>query len=113
MLQALTGTVRHIYVGRLVGAGSLAAVASFMPLFLLLSAFIFGLGNGSSILVGQAFGARNHARLHAVAGTTLCAGGLLGLVLAALGLLAVRPPILLLGPPAPPPPPAGAHARGG
>ena len=31
ILQALTGTVNHIYVGRLLGAGSLAAVASFMP----------------------------------------------------------------------------------
>ena len=37
-------TVNHIYVGRLLGAGPLAAMASFMPLFLLLSAFIFGLG---------------------------------------------------------------------
>lgn len=112
ILQALTGTVNHIYVGRLLGAGSLAAVASFMPLFLLLSAFIFGLGNGSSILVGQAFGAHNHARLHAVAGTTLCAGVLLGLVLAALGLLAVRPLMLLLGTPADVLPQAVAYARG-
>ena len=112
MLQALTGTVNHIYVGRLLGAGSLAAVASFMPLFFLLSAFIMGLGNGASILVGQAFGARNPARLHAVAGTTLCTGVLLGLVLAAIGVVAVQPLMRLLGTPADVLPQAVAYARG-
>lgn len=112
ILQALTGTVNHIYVGRLLGAGPLAAVASFMPLFLLLSAFIFGLGTGASILVGQAFGARNRARLHAVAGTTLCAGVLLGLVLAAVGLVAVQPLMVLLGTPADVLPQAVAYAWG-
>ena len=100
ILQALTGTVNHIYVGRLLGAGALAAVASFMPLFLLFSAFVFGLGTGASILVGQAWGARNHARLHAVAGTTLCAGLLLGVVLAAIGVAVARPLMVALGTPA-------------
>ena len=112
ILQALTGTVNHIYVGRLLGAGSLAAVASFMPLFLLFSAFVFGLGTGASILVGQAFGARNHARLHAVAGTTLCAGLLLGLALAACGVLVARPLMVWLGTPADVLPQAVAYARG-
>jgi putative MATE family efflux protein len=112
ILQALTGTVNHIYVGRLLGAGALAAVASFMPLFLLFSAFVFGLGTGASILVGQAWGARNHVRLHAVAGTTLCAGLLLGVVLAAIGVAVARPLMVALGTPADVLPQAVAYARG-
>ncbi|RQO82582.1 MATE family efflux transporter [Acidovorax sp. FJL06] len=112
ILQALTGTVNHIYVGRLLGAGPLAAVASFMPLFLLLSAFIFGLGTGASILVGQAWGARNPARLRAVAGTTLCAGLLLGLVLSVGGLLMAPWLMAALGTPADVLPQAVAYARG-
>ncbi|KRD46269.1 MATE family efflux transporter [Acidovorax sp. Root275] len=111
ILQALTGTVNHIYVGRLLGAGSLAAVASFMPVFLLLSAFIFGLGNGASILVGQAFGARNPARLRAVAGTTLCAGMVLGLVLGTVGMVVARPVMVALGTPADVLPQAVVYAR--
>ncbi|WP_298208751.1 MATE family efflux transporter [Acidovorax sp.] len=111
ILQALTGTVNHIYVGRLLGAGSLAAVASFMPVFLLLSAFIFGLGNGASVLVGQAFGARNPERLRAVAGTTLCAGFLVGLVLSVGGGWVARPLMTALGTPADVLPQAVVYAR--
>lgn len=112
ILQALTGTVNHIYVGRLLGAGSLAAVASFMPLFLLFSAFVFGLGTGASILAGQAWGAGHHERLRAVAGTTLCAGVLLGLVLAVGGAVAAAPLMAAMGTPADVRPEAVAYARG-
>ncbi|MFN4117740.1 MATE family efflux transporter [Acidovorax sp.] len=112
ILQALTGTVNHIYVGRLLGADALAAVASFMPLFLLFSAFIFGLGTGASILVGQAHGARNTQGLRAVAGTTLWAGLLLGLGLAGCGVLVAQPLMAWLGTPADVLPQAVVYARG-
>lgn len=112
ILQALTGTVNHIYMGRLLGADALAAVASFMPLFLLFSAFIFGLGTGASILVGQAHGARNTQGLRAVAGTTLWAGLLLGLGLAGCGVLVAQPLMAWLGTPAEALPQAVVYARG-
>jgi Na+-driven multidrug efflux pump len=47
--------------------------------------FIIGLGAGSSILIGQAFGAKNTERLKAVIGTTISFTFLLGVVLALIG----------------------------
>jgi len=42
----------------LLGARALAAAVSFFPLFMCCIAFVIGLGAGSSVLVGQAWGAR-------------------------------------------------------
>jgi Na+-driven multidrug efflux pump len=85
VLQALFGTVNSIYIGRMLGVGALAAVSGFIPVLLLLISFVIGLGAGASILVAQAWGAREPDRLRAVAGTALCAGVILGFSLALCG----------------------------
>ena len=85
ILQALSGTINNIFVGKMVGVGALAAASAFFPLMLFLLSFVLGLGTGSSVLIGQAWGAKNHERVRAVAGTTLTVGFFGGLVIAALG----------------------------
>jgi putative MATE family efflux protein len=85
ILQALSGTINNIFVGQMLGVGALAAASAFFPLMLFLLSFVLGLGTGSSVLIGQAWGAKNHEQVRAVAGTTLTVGFFGGLIIAALG----------------------------
>ena len=111
MLQALSGTLNSIYVGQLLGIGALAAVAAFFPLLMLFVAFVIGLGSGASVLAGQAWGARNIERVRAIAGTVVCAGGLLGAAIGLAGFLLAGPLLRLLGTPPDVLPDAIAYAR--
>jgi putative MATE family efflux protein len=100
MLQALSGTLNNIYVGQMLGIGPLAAVASFFPLLMFFVAFVIGLGSGGSILVGQAWGAKDIEKARAVAGTVISAGALLGAAVGLAGVLLAGPLLRLLGTPA-------------
>ncbi|UFJ42491.1 MATE family efflux transporter [Brevibacillus humidisoli] len=86
-LQSVGQLVGMIVVGRWIGVDALAAISAFFPLFFLLISFTIGIGSGSSILIGQAYGARNEERLKAIIGTTLTFTFILGLVLAIIGSL--------------------------
>jgi putative MATE family efflux protein len=85
ILQSLSGTLNNIYLGQMIGVKALAAASSFFPVFLFLISFVMGLGSGASVLIGQAWGARQPERVRAVAGTTLTVGILGGLVVALFG----------------------------
>lgn len=84
-LQSIGQLVGSVVVGRYYGVDALAAISSFFPLFFLLVSFTIGIGSGSAILIGQAYGARNEERLKAVVGTTLTFTFILGIVLSLLG----------------------------
>lgn len=85
VLQALSGTVNNIYLGQMIGVGALAAVSSFFPILFLFISFIIGLGAGASVLIGQAYGAREFDSVKAVAGTTLTVAILFGVLVAIFG----------------------------
>ncbi|MBU5444649.1 MATE family efflux transporter [Paenibacillus sp. MSJ-34] len=85
VLQSIGQLVGSIVVGRYLGVDALAAISAFFPLFFLLVSFAIGVGSGSSILIGQAYGARNEERLKAILGTTLTFTFILGLALAIVG----------------------------
>lgn len=84
-LQSIGQLVSSILLGRWIGVDALAAVSAFFPLFFLLVSFVIGLGSASSILIGQAYGAKNEERLKAIIGTSLTFTFVLGIVLAVLG----------------------------
>lgn len=84
-LQSIGQLAGSIVVGRWLGVNALAAISAFFPMFFLLVSFVIGVGSGSSILIGQAYGARNEERLKSIVGTTLTFTFLLGLLLAILG----------------------------
>jgi putative MATE family efflux protein len=111
MLQALSGTLNTVYIGRMLGIGALASVASFFPLLMVFIAFVIGLGSGASVLVGQAWGAKNIERVRAIAGTVVCAGALLGAAIGLCGFFLAGPLLRLLGTPADVLPDAIAYAR--
>ena len=50
-----------------------------------LIAFVMGLGAGSSVLIGQAYGKGDHERVRAIAGATLALSLVFGLVIAVVG----------------------------
>ena len=85
ILQSLGQTANSIYLGRLVGVHALAAVSAIFPLVFFLISFLIGLGAGSSILIGQAFGARDDIRVKEIAGTTLALVIGLGILVGGLG----------------------------
>jgi putative MATE family efflux protein len=71
VLQSASATLNSIYLGRLIGVHALAAASAFFPVVFFMIAFFIGIASGSSVLIGQAYGARDEERLKAVAGTTL------------------------------------------
>ncbi|AVF05302.1 MAG: MATE family efflux transporter [Devosia indica] len=99
ILQALSGTINSIYVGQLIGVEALAAIATFFPLMFFLMSFIIGLSAGSTVLIGQAWGAKNVDKVKQVAGTTLGAAIALGLLVAICGGVWAEQILVLLGAP--------------
>jgi putative MATE family efflux protein len=85
ILQSLSGTLNNIYLGHMIGVQALAAASAFFPVMLFLISFVMGLGSGASVLIGQAWGARQPERVRAIAGTTLTVGLLGGVVVALFG----------------------------
>lgn len=98
-LQSIGQLVGMVLVGRWLGESALAAISAFFPLFFLLVSIIIGIGSGSSILIGQAYGARNEERLKAIVGTTLTLTFFLGLALAVIGSIFAWDILRLLGTP--------------
>lgn len=99
VLQSLGQLFGMVVVGRWLGINDLAAISAFFPLFFLLISFVIGIGSGSSILIGQAFGARNEERLKAIVGTTLTFTFVLGMVLAIIGRVFTMDIMRLVGTP--------------
>lgn len=100
ILQALFGTLNNVYLGQMIGVHALAAVSVFFPILFFLISFIIGLGAGSSVLIGQAWGAGRRDKVKAIAGTAFSvalAGGVLIAILG--GLLAPHLMVLLATPP--------------
>ena len=85
ILQSASGTLNSIYLGRLLGVRALAAASSFFPVVFFIIAFFIGIASASSVLIGQAYGARDEERLKAVAGTTLSLSIGLGVIAGGVG----------------------------
>ena len=110
-LQSVSGTVNNIYLGQMLGVKAMAAVSAFFPVLFFLIAFMIGLGSGASVLIGQAWGARELDRVKAIAGTTLMTGLIAGLVVAVFGGSFADMMLVALGTPADILPGATAYAR--
>lgn len=99
VLQSVGQLFGMVVVGRWLGVNDLAAISAFFPLFFLLVSFVIGIGSGSSILIGQAFGAKNEDRLKAIVGTTLTFTFSIGVVLAIVGSIFAMDIMRLMGTP--------------
>jgi putative MATE family efflux protein len=63
LFQAAYSIIDGVFVGRILGHEALAAVSISTPLIFFLVAILIGLGIAAVVLVGQAYGARNHELL--------------------------------------------------
>lgn len=99
ILQSLSGTINNVYIGQMLGVDALAAVSVFFPIMIFLISFVIGLASGSTILIGQAWGAKNIEKVKQVAGTTYTTAVLMGLVVAVIGALFTQNLMELLGAP--------------
>ncbi|MGR6004615.1 MATE family efflux transporter [Bacillus cereus] len=99
VLQSVGQLFGMVVVGRWLGVNDLATISAFFPLFFLLVSFVIGIGSGSSILIGQAFGAKNEDRLKAIVGTTLTFTFIIGVVLAIIGSIFAMDIMRLMGTP--------------
>ncbi|MGB8519633.1 MAG: MATE family efflux transporter [Candidatus Tumulicola sp.] len=93
VVQSASQTMASIWIGRLISTQALGAVSAVFPVIFLLFSFVFGVSSGGTVLVGQAFGARDHHLVKKIAGTVLGAGLYLGIFVAILG--SVGSPVLL------------------
>jgi putative MATE family efflux protein len=95
ILQAASQTVASVWIGRLLGTQALAAISSVFPIIFLLFSFLIGIASGSTVLIGQAFGAGDHHKVKKIAGTVLGAALYLGIFVAIVG-TTTSPAILAL-----------------
>ncbi len=89
-LQSASQTIASIFLGRLIGVHALAAVSAIFPVIFLLISFLIGLSSGSTVLIGQAFGAGKIPTMKRVAGTTLSVSLVLGVIVGLIGLFFAR-----------------------
>lgn len=99
ILQSLSGTINTIFVGQMLGVKAVAAVAVFAPMLFFLLAFVIGVASGSTILIGQAWGAKNLELVSKITGNSLAIIGILGVVVAILGSWGSAYAIQLIGVP--------------
>jgi len=111
VLQSGSQLASTIYVGRLIGVSALGAMSIIAPIFILLIALPFGLASGSSVMIGQAFGARDMPRVKKVAGTTLGASLGLGVLIGLIGYFGTPGLLHIFGTPVSLVPMADAYAR--
>jgi putative MATE family efflux protein len=111
ILQSLNGTINAIWVGRFLGEGALAATSNANMVMFLLTAFVFGFGMASTILIGQAWGRKDVDQARRIFGT---AGGsflLVTIVIAIAGYFLAPAILALLGTPGGAAPLALAYLR--
>ncbi len=98
-VQSAAQTFTSIFLGRMLGVGALAAASSIFPMFFFLLSFFIGISSGASVLIGQAFGAQDQARVQRVAGTTLVFATTTGILIGAVGVILNGHILQLIGTP--------------
>jgi putative MATE family efflux protein len=93
VLQSLNGSINAVWVGRFLGEDALAATSNANIIMFLMTAFVFGFGMASTILIGQAFGRKDIDGARRVIGSATGAFVLTAFVVAGLGWL-LAPAIL-------------------
>lgn len=101
IFQQLYNTVDSVVVGRFVGADALGAVTSTIPIVFMLIGLAIGLTMGASVVISQAFGAKDLDRLRRSVHTSVVATVLLSVVVSAVGYLATPLMLRLMATPPP------------
>ena len=99
ILQSLNGTINAIWVGRLLGEGALAATSNANMVMFLLTAFVFGFGMASTILIGQYWGRKDAEEARRIFGTAMGGFTLVAILVGIAGYFLAGSILKLLGTP--------------
>jgi putative MATE family efflux protein len=99
VLQSINGSINAIWVGQLLGPEALTATTNATLILLLLLGVMFGTGMASTILVGQAVGAKDLQRAKKVVGTGATFFLATSLIIAIGGFAAAEQLLSLMGTP--------------
>ena len=97
VFTSVYGVVDGFFVSNFVGKTPFAAVNFIMPFLLILGALGFMLGTGGSALIGKLLGEENGEKANQVFSLLIYVTLIAGVVVAAVGMLVIRPVALLLG----------------
>lgn len=97
ILQSANGSINTIWVGRLIGEAALAATTNGNLVMFLLTAFVFGFGMATTILIGQSIGRGDIDAARKVVGTALGTFVPVSLLLAIVGWFLAPHVLALLG----------------
>lgn len=111
LLQGLSGTINGVFIGQMLGTQALAAVAGMFPIIFFFVSLVLGIGAGASVLIGQAWGAREPHKVKSIAGTALGLGLALGVAVALFGGTFTKEMMVVLGTPPDVVPAATDYAR--
>lgn len=98
-IQQLYSAVDAIVVGNFVGDTALGAVGLVFPIINIMIVLFMGIATGATIVVAQAFGAKNKLEISQCVGTVNTLTFISGIVIAVLGLLSVHPLLRMLDTP--------------
>ena len=99
VFQLLYNTVDTIVVGKYVGKEALAAVGSTTMITNMVVFFFNGFSIGASVVIARNFGAKDYERLHRSIETTMSMTLILGAFFTLVGILSVRPMLMLMATP--------------
>src|SRR6476659_8167020 len=99
IIQSLNGTVNAICVGRFIGEDALAATSNANMVMFLLTAFVFGFGMASTILIGQSWGRKDVDEARRIFGTAAGSFAIITILIAVAGYLLAGSILHLLGTP--------------
>ena len=91
LLHTAYMVVNAVWIGRFLGAEAMSAITVTFPVFFVLMAVAGGLTQASSILVSQAYGARDYGRVARVIGNSAVLTGLVAALCLAVGGLGAEP----------------------
>jgi putative MATE family efflux protein len=111
ILQSLNGSINAVWVGRFLGEDALAATSNANIVMFLLTAFVFGFGMATTVLVGQSFGRGDVDEARRVIGTATTTFLVVSTVVSAAGWLFAPGILRMLGTPAESGPLALAYLR--
>ena len=97
IFTSIYGVVDGFFVSNFVGKTPFAAVNFIMPFLMILGAFGFMLGTGGSALISKTLGEGKTEKAHCLFSMVVCVSILLGIVIAVLGVICIRPAASLLG----------------
>ena len=97
VFTSVYGVVDGFFVSNFVGKTPFAAVNFIMPFLMVLGALGFMLGTGGSALIGKLLGEENREKANQVFSLLIYVTLIAGVVVAAAGMLVIRPVALLLG----------------